>query len=167
LTFVQLLGECSFTPCELSLFRQARAFSDGGVHLTEFEPFSTLTLTFQIAKISIAHGFSASTAPSLEPMAKKRSQLQRFKESLSSITKPSNRKSKKGSAKQSDPDRTERLKQVEEQFNSFDTKFTRSKYEVSGRKVKGKVGKPGINKELSEQIVWFNMNELTTREKMH
>ena len=90
-------------------------------------------------------------------MAKKKSHLQRFKESLSSITRPSNRKSKKQQHSLTDPDRLERLKQVEEKFNSFDTKFTRSKHEVSGRKVKGKVGKPGTNKELSEQIVWSLM----------
>lgn len=52
-----------------------------------------------------------------------------------------------------DPDRADKLKAIEGQFNSFDTKFTRSKHEVFGRKVKGKVGKPAVNRELSEQRV--------------
>ena len=86
-------------------------------------------------------------------MAKKGSQLKRFKESLSSIVKPGKPKRSRKQVSQKDPDRTDKLKRIEEQFNVFDTKFTRSKHEVFGRKVKGKVGKPGASKEAGEQLV--------------
>ena len=89
----------------------------------------------------------------VERMAKKGSHLKRFKESLSSITRPGNSKRKRKQIPDKDPERNEKLKRIEEQFNSFDTKFTRSKYEVSGRKVKGKLGKPGVSRELNEQNV--------------
>jgi len=86
-------------------------------------------------------------------MGKKGSQLKAFKQSLSAITKPSIGKKKGKQFRDKDPDRNEKLKRIEEQFNAFDTKFTRLKHDVFGRKVKGKVGKPGINKEISEQSV--------------
>jgi hypothetical protein len=89
-----------------------------------------------------------------EAMAKKGSHLKRFKDSLSTLTRPSNTKRKRKQIPDKDPDRAEKLKRIEEQFNSFDTKFTRAKYEVFGRKVKGKSGHPGTNKELGEQNVW-------------
>lgn len=86
-------------------------------------------------------------------MAKKGSQLRRFKESLSSVARPGKPKRNHKQVSQKDPDRTEKLKRIEEQFNAFDTKFTRSKHEVFGRKVRGKVGKPGASKETGEQFV--------------
>jgi hypothetical protein len=86
-------------------------------------------------------------------MAKKSSHLKRFKESLSKITKPDHRKKIRKSVPDRDPDRAEKLKHIEEQFNAFDTKFTRSKHDVFGRKVKGKKGKPGESRERAEQEV--------------
>jgi nucleolar protein 14 len=86
-------------------------------------------------------------------MVKKGSHLKRFKESLSKITKPDHRKKIRKSIPERDPDRAEKLKRIEEQFNAFDTKFTRSKHDVLGRKVKGKTGKPGISRERGEQEV--------------
>ena len=86
-------------------------------------------------------------------MAKKGSQLKRFKESLSKITRPGQTKRKCKLIPEKDLERGDKLKHIEEQFNAFDTKFTRTKHEVFGRKVKGKVGKPGISRELSEQSV--------------
>jgi nucleolar protein 14 len=88
-------------------------------------------------------------------MGKKGSQLKAFKDSLRAVTKPSGGKRKGKSSGTKDADRSEKLKHIEEQFNAFDTKFTRLKHDVFGRKVKGKVGKPGTNKEASEQIVRF------------
>ena len=87
-------------------------------------------------------------------MAKKGSQLKRFKESLSSITRPGQSKLKRKHIPNKDPDRNEKLKRIEEQFNTFDTKFTKPKHEVFGRKVKGKTGKPAASKELGEESVW-------------
>jgi nucleolar protein 14 len=86
-------------------------------------------------------------------MGKKGSHLKRFKESLSSITRPGQTKRKRKQIPDKDPERAEKLRRIEEQFNVFDTKFTRSKHEVFGRKVKGKTGKPGISRELGEQSV--------------
>jgi nucleolar protein 14 len=87
-------------------------------------------------------------------MGKKGSQLRRFKESLSSIARPGGpAKRRKKTFSEKDPGRADKLKAIEGQFNTFDTKFTRSKHEVFGRKVKGKTGKPAANRELSEQRV--------------
>jgi nucleolar protein 14 len=87
-------------------------------------------------------------------MGKKGSQLRRFKESLASITRPDGpTKRRKKTFSEKDPERADKLKAIEGQFNTFDTKFTRSKHEVFGRKVKGKTGKPAANRELSEQRV--------------
>jgi nucleolar protein 14 len=86
-------------------------------------------------------------------MAKKGSHLKRFKESLSSVTRPSHANRKRKQIPDKDLERPEKLRRIEEQFNAFDTKFTRSKHEVFGRKVKGKTGKPGVNRELGEQSV--------------
>jgi nucleolar protein 14 len=86
-------------------------------------------------------------------MAKKGSQLRRFKESLSSVTRPGQSKRKRKQFSDKDPDRKDKLKRIEEQFNTFDTKFTSSKHEVFGRKVKGKTGKPAVSKELGEESV--------------
>jgi nucleolar protein 14 len=87
-------------------------------------------------------------------MTKKGSHLKKFKESLSSVTRSGVAKRKRRHVGDKDPDRGEKLKRIEEQFNPFDTKFSRSKHEVSGRRVKGKVGKPGISRELGEQKVF-------------
>jgi nucleolar protein 14 len=86
-------------------------------------------------------------------MGKKGSQLKRFKESLSSITRPGQSKRKREQFSGKDLDRNDKLKRIEEQFNTFDTKFTSSKHEVFGRKVKGKIGKPAVSKELGEESV--------------
>jgi nucleolar protein 14 len=86
-------------------------------------------------------------------MAKKGSHLKRFKESISKITKPDHKKKIRKNIPERDPDRAEKLKRIEEQFNAFDTKFTHSKHDVVGRKVKGKTGKPGISRERGEQEV--------------
>jgi len=100
-------------------------------------------------------------------MGKKGSQLKAFKESLRAVTKPSGRKRNRKQFGDKDPDRTEKLKRIEEQFNAFDTKFTRLKHDVFGRKVKGKVGRPGINKEASEQTVdSFLALDLISRENL-
>jgi len=88
-------------------------------------------------------------------MGKKGSQLRRFKESLASVVRPTTGKRKKRAFSDKDPERAEKLRQIEGQFNAFDAKFTRSKHEVFGRKVKGKASKPGISKALSEQKVLF------------
>jgi nucleolar protein 14 len=86
--------------------------------------------------------------------SKKGSQLRRFKESLSSITSPGElRKKKKKQAPFKDVDRNDKLKNIEEQFNKFGTKFQRAKYPVFGRKVKGQTGKYEASKELAEQKV--------------
>ena len=87
-------------------------------------------------------------------MTKKGSHLKKFKESLSSVTRPGVAKRKRRQVTDKDPDRSEKLKRIEEQFNSFDTKFTRSKHEVFGRKVKGKSGNYGLSRELGEQRVF-------------
>src|ERR1700721_3376910 len=74
-------------------------------------------------------------------MGKKGSQLQAFKSSLAAITRPTNakrRQNKQGAETHSDPDRNQKLKSIEQQFNAFETKFTRTKHEVVNRKVKGK-----------------------------
>src|SRR5438477_6218754 len=86
-------------------------------------------------------------------MARKGSQLKRFKESLSAVTQGKHAVRKKRTLSEKDPERKEKLRHVEEQFNAFDTKFTRSKHEVFGRKLKGKVGKPGLSRGLGEQRV--------------
>jgi nucleolar protein 14 len=86
-------------------------------------------------------------------MAKKGSQLKRFKESLSQITRPSTGTKRKRKPPTQDPDRNSKLKQIEESANLFNTKYTRPKYEIAGRKVKGKVGKPAANKEIGETQV--------------
>jgi len=86
-------------------------------------------------------------------MGKKGSHLKRFKESLSNITKADHRNKIRKSISNRDPERAEKLKHIEEQFNAFDTKFTRSKHEVFGRKVKGKRGKPAESRERAEQDV--------------
>lgn len=91
-------------------------------------------------------------------MGKKGSQLKAFKQSLSAITKPAGGKRKKKLIPHKDPDRGEKLKRIEEQFNAFDTKFTRLKHDVFGRKVKGKTGKPGVSKELGEQSVCLHLD---------
>jgi len=87
--------------------------------------------------------------------SKKGSQLRRFKESLSSITRPGEirKKKKKQPAPPKDVDRSDKLKNIEEQFNKFGTKFQRAKYPVVGRKVKGQTGKYEASKELAEQKV--------------
>lgn len=101
-------------------------------------------------------------------MAKKGSHLKRFKESLSSITRTGQANRKRKQIPDKDPERPEKLRRIEEQFNSFDTKFTRSKHEVFGRKVKGKTGKPGISRELGEQSVCLNIvRGLNYRGRMH
>jgi len=91
-------------------------------------------------------------------MGRKGSQLRRFKESLASITRPTTGKRKKRAFSDKDPERAEKLKQIEGQFNVFGAKFTRSKHEVFGRKVKGKAGMPGMSKALGEQNVLFLNN---------
>jgi len=88
-------------------------------------------------------------------MGRKGSQLQRFKDSLASVTRPTTGKRKKRTFSEKDPERTAKLKQIEGQFNVFGAKFTRSKHEVFGRKVKGNAGKPGMSKALGEQNVLF------------
>jgi hypothetical protein len=99
-------------------------------------------------------------------MAKKGSQLKRFKDSLSSITRPSQGKRKRNVVPNKDVDRNEKLKHIEEQFNSFDTKFTRTKHEVFGRKVKGKVGKPLVSRTIGEENVWSFDTRLNSRENL-
>lgn len=99
-------------------------------------------------------------------MAKKGSQLKRFKESLSTITRPGQAKRKRKLIPEKDPERGDKLKRIEEQFNAFDTKFTRTKHEVFGRKVKGKAGKPGISRELGEQSVCSLGDIADCREKL-
>ena len=86
-------------------------------------------------------------------MPKKGSQLKRFKHSLSTITQKGHGRRKHKILPEKDQERNDKLKRVEEQFNAFDTKFTRSKHEVFGRKLKGKVGKPGLSRGLGEQRV--------------
>jgi hypothetical protein len=98
-------------------------------------------------------------------MAKKGSQLKRFKESLSSITRPSQGKRKRNPIPTKDVDRNEKLKHIEEQFNSFDNKFTRTKHEVFGRKVKGKVGKPLVTRTIGEENVLALSKSLNSRGK--
>jgi nucleolar protein 14 len=99
-------------------------------------------------------------------MAKKGSQLKRFKESLSTITRPGQAKRKRKLIPEKDPERGDKLKRIEEQFNAFDIKFTRTKHEVFGRKVKGKVGKPGVSRELGEQSVCSLGDIADCREKL-
>jgi len=90
-------------------------------------------------------------------MGKKGSQLRAFKNSLAAITRPgSKRKGSKLRQVTRDSDtaeRAEKLRSIEQQFNSFEAKFTRSKHDIAGRKVKGKVGKPSLAKQLDEQSV--------------
>jgi hypothetical protein len=93
-----------------------------------------------------------------EAMGKKGSQLQRFKQSLAAIARPTAAHRKKRSFSDKDPERAEKLKQIEGQFNAFDTKFARPKHEVFGRKGKGTVSKPGVSKDLSEQKVFGNLD---------
>jgi len=86
-------------------------------------------------------------------MAKKGSQVKRFKESLSAVTQGQKAARRRRTLSDKDPERKEKLKHIEQQFNAFDTKFTRSKHEVFGRKVKGKTGKPALSRELGEEQV--------------
>jgi nucleolar protein 14 len=86
-------------------------------------------------------------------MAKKGSQLKRFKESLSAVTQGTKAGPRRKTLSEKDPERKEKLKHIEQQFNAFDTKFSRSKHEVFGRKVKGKSGKPALSRELGEERV--------------
>ena len=86
-------------------------------------------------------------------MGKRGSHLKRFKESVSKITNLDHRKKAGKTIIDSDLERAEKLKRIDEQFNAFETKFTRSKHDVFGRKVKGKTGKPGISRERGEQDV--------------
>src|SRR5271170_212600 len=99
-------------------------------------------------------------------MGKKGSQLKRFKESLSTIAKSSHAKRKRKQIPVRDPERNEKLKKIEEEFNSFDTKFTRSKHDIFGRKVKGKTGKPGLSREIGEQeVTSVHLSVLIVEEK--
>ena len=87
-------------------------------------------------------------------MAKKVSQLKRFKESLASITKESRPiRGKKRNSFLNSSERIAKLKQIEEESNLFDTKVTRQKHVVFGMKIKGKTGKPGTTKEAGESNV--------------
>jgi nucleolar protein 14 len=86
-------------------------------------------------------------------MARKGSQLKRFKESLSAITHGKHAGRKRKTLSEKDPERKDKLMHIEQQFNAFDTKFTRSKHEVFGRKIKGKSGKPALTRELGEEKV--------------
>jgi nucleolar protein 14 len=60
--------------------------------------------------------------------------------------------------------RVEKLREIHEKFNSFDTKVEKVKREVGGRKLKGTMGKPGASKQAGiEQVrvhpVWCMLSD--------
>ncbi|RPA81375.1 Nop14-like protein [Ascobolus immersus RN42] len=86
------------------------------------------------------------------------SQLKRLKSSLRQAglvgqQKPSGKKGKKtgGTGSESRVERSIKLQNIREEFNPFDLKQTKQKWEVSGReKQKGVKGQPGISKQAGE-----------------
>lgn len=50
-------------------------------------------------------------------------------------------------------DVNEKLKLIREEFNPFEIKVNRSKFNVVGRKVKGAQGKPTLSKQIGEENV--------------
>jgi nucleolar protein 14 len=89
------------------------------------------------------------------------SQLKRLKSSLRQAglvgqQKPSGKKSRKagGTGSESRVERSIKLQNIREEFNPFDLKQTKQKWDVSGReKVKGVKGQPGISKQAGEDEV--------------
>lgn len=88
------------------------------------------------------------------------SQLKRLKASLQAAGVIGNQKSKKEKKKNaragSDArvDKHSKLQSIREEFNPFEVKTTRVKYDVSGRtKIKGVQGRPGISKQIGEETV--------------
>ncbi|RKP07461.1 nucleolar protein 14, partial [Thamnocephalis sphaerospora] len=91
------------------------------------------------------------------------SALKRLKQSLSSAgligptarTQHGKNKQKKTRGAAGDAgamaERKKRLAQVEQALNPFETKTTRQKHEVVGRKTKGIVGRPGLTKQVGEE----------------
>lgn len=88
------------------------------------------------------------------------SQLKRLKASLHAAgvignQKPGNNKKRNGKAR-SDArvDKHAKLQSIREEFNPFEIKTTRVKYDVAGRaKIKGSQGRPSISKQIGEEVV--------------
>lgn len=53
-----------------------------------------------------------------------------------------------------------RLAAIHEQFNPFDTKVTKLKYDIGGRKIKGVVGKPSSSKQAGVELVRISTHEV-------
>lgn len=47
----------------------------------------------------------------------------------------------------------DKLKVIRDEFNPFEIKQQRTKFDVMGRKVKGVGGKPALNKQIGEENV--------------
>lgn len=88
------------------------------------------------------------------------SQLKRLKASLHAAGVIGNQKSKNNKKKNgkvgSDArvDKHAKLQSIREEFNPFEIKTTRVKYDVAGRvKIKGSQGRPGVSKQIGEEAV--------------
>ena len=85
------------------------------------------------------------------------SQLTQLKSALASAglsrqSQPTGRKSQKrkrtNTAEEPDKDkRANKLKEIHTKLNPFDTKETKLKHDVGGRKLKGVIGRPGKSKQ--------------------
>lgn len=87
----------------------------------------------------------------------KGSQLTQLKSALSSagITgqPQSNGKKRKRTAHDDKDKKTAKLTEIHQKLNPFDTKVTKLKHDVGGRKLKGLIGKPAQSKQAGiEQV---------------
>lgn len=101
----------------------------------------------------------------------KGSQLKQLKSALSDVglsrksnVKSSSKKRKRASSAVSNPpekDKQQKLQGIHERLNPFDTKSTKLKHDVGGRKVKGVTGKPGQSKQAGIEQVCFSLKYRT------
>lgn len=111
---------------------------------------------------------SASITSALALMAKG-SQLSQLKSALSSagITgqpQTNGKKRKRIASREHDKDKkTAKLNEIHQRLNPFDTKITKLKHDVGGRKLKGIVGKPAQSKQAGIEQV---RSRLTLSEEM-
>ncbi|EPY50388.1 U3 snoRNP protein Nop14 [Schizosaccharomyces cryophilus OY26] len=88
-------------------------------------------------------------------MGKNGSQLKNLKTSIRQAdlfsSKPGRKKGKKKGV-DSREDRQTKVDKIQSDFNLFDRQFTRSKFDVGGRRVKGTEGIPGVSRSVGEEI---------------
>ncbi|CAA17693.1 U3 snoRNP-associated protein Nop14 [Schizosaccharomyces pombe] len=87
-------------------------------------------------------------------MGKNGSQLKNLKSSIRQAnlgTRPNNKKSRTRST-ESHEDRQAKVQKIQSDFNLFDRQFTKRKFDVGGRRVKGTEGKPGVSRGVGEEL---------------